>query len=448
MGISLNDLVYYRKENNKVLLLNKETGRWYVGNDDNNTLDAILSGDQDAFKSELYHHLVQQNILCTHPEEIKIEQPYSESLGLLILDTTVMCNLACKYCFVDAPPKGRNMTLETAVHALQKALNYNKCADVLTIEFSGGEPLVNFEMIKNFVPIADNMAKKMGKKLTYTIQTNGTLLTDEIITFLLDHNVNIGISVDGEANIHDANRIFHDGSGSLSTIIHNIELLQSRGGHVSILAVISSIQQYESVINFATSHNISDIRTNLVTKAGRAKDNDNFALEYISIAEKFIEVADRIFHGNLKIKDATLTFFLWNLLLMQPHMCFRSPCGAGTNQISITSTGDIYPCQGWRNIHDSPIGNVNEDTDLETLLTNSIRVQELRNHITRTSPSCLSCNWKMFCGVCPREIYSEVGSVHGQIGQCIFEGKVFESLMWKFYDCHDEIKRYLAETVN
>lgn len=448
MNISLNDLVYYRKENNKVLLINKETGRWYVGKDENNILDDILDGKQDAFKSEIYHQLVQQNILYTRPEEIEIEQPYSEILGLVILDTTIMCNLACKYCFVDAPPKGSKMNLYTAIHALEKVLNYNKCAEVLTIEFSGGEPLVNFEMIKDFIPIADNMAKEMGKKLTYTIQTNGTLLTDEIITFLLDHNVNIGISIDGEAEVHDANRIFHDGTGSLSTIIRNIELLQTRGGHVSILAVISSVYQYESVIKFATAHNISDIRTNLVTKAGRAKKGDSFSLEYIAMADKFVEVADRILHGELKIKDATLTFFLWNLLLMQPHMCFRSPCGAGTNQISITATGDIYPCQGWRNIHDSPVGNVNDNTDLNTLLMNNNRVQELRNHIVRTSPSCQDCNWKTFCGVCPREIYSETGSVHGQIGQCIFEGRVFEALMWKFYDCHDEIKRYLSETVN
>lgn len=439
----MGDLIYYRKDDNKVLLLNRETGRWYVDKDENFIFENILNEREKFTESEIYRRLVNQNILNTNPETIEVEQPYSDTLGLLILDTTIMCNLACKYCFVDAPPTGADMTLDTAIHALRKALMYSKCANVLTVEFSGGEPLINFDMIKKFVPIANNIANQIGKKITYTIQTNGTLFNDEIIAFLLEHNFDIGISVDGESDIHDENRIFHNGTGTLSTISNNIRLLQDRGGHISILSVISSTRQYESIINFITEHNITEIRTNLVTKAGRAKDKGVFSLEYVALADKFIEVAERIFSGKLKIRDATLTFYLWNLLLVQPHMCFRSPCGAGTNQISVASNGDIYPCQGWRNIHDAPIGNVNEGADLDTLVMNSNRVQGLRNHIVRTNPECMTCNWKVFCGICPREIYSETGSINGMIGQCIFQNRVFESLIWKFYDYSDEIKCYL-----
>ena len=86
-------------------------------------------------------------------------------------------------------------------------------------------------------------------------------------------------------------------------------------------------------------------------------------------------------------------------------MCFRVPCGSGRNQISITASGEMYTCQEWRNIHDAPIGNVNVDTDLDMKLIENKRARELANRDVNKSEVCKKCDWKTFCGICPREIY-------------------------------------------
>jgi len=335
------------------------------------------------------------------------------------------------------------MRIETAMNALELALDYPACADILTVEFSGGEPLLNFKLIRDFIPRANKMAETKGKKLSFSIQTNGTLFNDENIIFLKDNNVDIGISIDGTADVHDKNRVFPNGTGSNAIIVANISKLRQHGITPSLLAVVSSAEQYDSVVQFANENSIKEIRTNLVTKAGRAEGKDEYTVDYEALADKYIKVCQDILEGKLQVNDATLTFFLWNLILNQPHMCFRSPCGAGKNQVSVTSDGNLYPCQGWRNIHDKPLGNVNELKSLKETLDFSERVNGLRKHNVRCLEICQECECKAFCGVCPREIYTETGSLNQRIGVCSFQRKVFSELMWLFVEYEDQIKEYL-----
>ena len=404
MKISKEDIVLW-KNADKVLILNRETGSWFVGEDQYNDIEKCLNGEitlEKAKDCKLVEKLINENILFTDKGKSIIEKPYVDQLGLLILDTTNRCNLACKYCFVNATDSGVMMSLETALKALRAVLDSSKCADVLTIEFSGGEPLLNFSMIEQFIPKANKMAEKKKKKLTFSIQTNATLLNEHIMTFLIENKVNVGVSIDGEKEYHDKNRVFSDGIGSLDVITKNIKEFKNKGGQVSVLAVISSVQQYESVIKYAIENGIESIRTNLVTKIGRAEEKKEFDLEYMELADKFIEVSDKMICGEIKLHDVTLSHFLWNLVQVQPHMCFRVPCGSGRNQISITASGEMYTCQEWRNIHDAPIGNVNVDTDLDMKLIENKRARELANRDVNKSEVCKKCDWKTFCGICPR----------------------------------------------
>lgn len=429
-----------KQREGKILVINPNTGAWYVGKDNTEHQKEIVN--IDAIENiELYRKIEKEGLI--NNDSIAIDQPFSDELTLLILDTSKACNLACKYCFVDAPSSGMNMTKEIALKALNLALEYPLCSDTLTVEFSGGEPLLNFELIRNFVPEALAIAQNMKKNLTFTIQTNGTLINQDIIDFFKRYDFKVGISIDGTKEFHDKNRVFADGTGSCDTIIKNIRLLSSNDCTPSILAVISSPEQYESVINFAMENNIEEIRTNIVTKAGRAEGNNSFSVDYVSLADKFILIAKEILSERLKIHDATLTFFLWNLILSQPHMCFRSPCGSGKNQISVTADGLIFPCQGWRNIHDKPIANVLGIDKLEKELKNNARVYELNNHDVKKIKICKECTYKMFCGVCPREIYTEKHSMNETIDFCVFQNKVFEELMWMFDEYSNSIKAYL-----
>lgn len=442
--MDIRDLLYRRREN-EIILLNRETGKWYVGKDEERIVEKLINtaGGSVDFEKNLVKKLIQENILITNSENVSIEQPDSELLSLLILDTTNKCNLACKYCFVSATEEGIFMPIDTAINALKLALNHPQCAQTLTIEFSGGEPMLNFDLIEKFVPIAEKMAEDRGKNLTFTIQTNGTMLNKKNMDYLLQHRFNVGISIDGMEEIHDKNRVFANGNGSLGVIRKNIRRFMELGGNVSILAVISSVEQYDSILQFALENGIKDIRTNLVTQIGRAMGKEEFAIEYKKLADKFVEVSKRILRGELKINDATLTFYLWNLLMLQPHMCFRSPCGAAKNQISVTAFGEVYPCQSWRNVKDIPMGNVNEENNLENMISKSKRAKELRERNVRDIEPCKKCEWKMFCGVCPREVYSCKGNIYDKIPQCIFQNNVFEALIWEFGKNQEGIRKYL-----
>lgn len=440
--------IVIKQKGDKTLALNRNTGMWYVGKSDNEVIKDILYYGIDKLPSNLqtYETLSAAGVI-SDKDSGEVEQPHSSELSLLILDTTSRCNLSCKYCFVSAEQEGTDMTLEIALSAISLALDYPNCSDTLTIEFSGGEPLLNYDLIEELIPKAKTLALEKSKSVNFTIQTNGTLLTEEIALFLKENDVEIGISMDGTKEEQNKYRVFNDGSGSYDIIKRNICKIKSECCDASILSVVSSAKQYDSIIRLATENDIKYIRTNIVMPIGRAEINSDFESnesKLSDIADKFLCVSHDVLSGEDTVNDATLRFYLWNLLLWQPHMCFRSPCGAGKNQISVTSNGDIYPCQEWRNIHDIPIGNVMSEIPLKSILENSDRVKSIQEKDTKKTELCHECDWKMFCGICTREIYSKSPEMDEKIPQCEFQGKVFEGLIYEFADYSDNIKKFIT----
>jgi uncharacterized protein len=127
------------------------------------------------------------------------------------------CNLRCSYCYGDKGKfgsEGACMTKEVAEKAIRFLVEKSKIinSQYFLITFFGGEPLLNFELIK-FV-IEFNKTEYPDKEFTYTFTTNGTLFTHEIIDYIKSNNVSILISIDGDKKIHDSSRVFEDGKGS------------------------------------------------------------------------------------------------------------------------------------------------------------------------------------------------------------------------------------------
>jgi len=444
----MNNNIIIKHKEDITFVLNCNTGMWYVGKSDDEVIEDIKLYGIDSLpkESRTYETLTTANIISNDSSGC-VEQPHSDKLSLLILDTTSRCNLSCKYCFVNAEQDGIDMSLEIALSAIILALEYSNCADTLTVEFSGGEPLLNFGLIKELIPQAKTHASSKEKSINFTIQTNGTLLTEEIAIFLKENNVEIGISMDGTEEEQNKYRVFHDGSVTYDIIKKNISKMRSLGCDASILSVVYSAEQYDSIIKFAIENDIKYIRTNIVMPIGRAEEYSIFESnehKLSGIADKFLNVAHNALSTEKPVNDATLRFYLWNLLLWQPHMCFRSPCGAGKNQISVTSNGDIYPCQEWRNIRDTPIGNVLKGIPLKSILENSDRVKSIQARDTKKAEMCRECDWKMFCGICTREIYSKSPTMDKKIPQCDFQNKIFEGLIYEFAENSDSIRRFIT----
>lgn len=152
--------------------------------------------------------------------------------SMMILGLTERCNLRCEYCCFSGQFEGwrshgtGSMTFDIAKKAVDEHLQTEQPDNLCAVSFYGGEPLLEFELLKDSVLYAEEQSLKLGKKPTFTITTNGTLLNDEIIHFLVEHDFLIMISLDGPKEAHDRYRVFagNDGrKGSFDTVMKNID---------------------------------------------------------------------------------------------------------------------------------------------------------------------------------------------------------------------------------
>lgn len=329
-------------------------------------------------------------------------------------------------------------------------MSLDNISSPLTVEFSGGEPLVNYVLIRNIVSKYRQMASKKNIELRFAIQTNAVLLTKEIVEFLVRENFSIGISIDGPEE-WSRNRLDSKGNSVFNNIMEKIHYLKGVNANISVLGVIYHPNQYDSFIKFALQHEIKNFRLNTLTNIGRSvKTMDaTSSVSYIpeDYAKAYIKMAQLLITSDLYsgFKEANLTYFLWSLLAWQPHMCFRTPCGAGKNQLHLSAYGEFYPCQDWRSVNDSKISDVRGELDLSVAILNHDRTQILtkpNSHLYREM--CEDCEWECYCGTCAREIFTEYKGDSEKIGMCRFNNQVYEQLCWLFFDYKDEVLGYLG----
>lgn len=156
----------------------------------------------------------------------------------LWLSLTEACNLKCRYCFGEYGNNvvANTMSIETARTCIDYFFKHaNKYVDHYSVRFFGGEPLLNKNVLRYSIDYINDWSQKVGKKIYYLITTNGTLMDSEIMQVIIDNNVGVNISIDGDKRSHDYNRIFKDGSGSFNKVIQCINELRNRN-YYKILA--------------------------------------------------------------------------------------------------------------------------------------------------------------------------------------------------------------------
>ena len=165
-----------------------------------------------------------------HPETENLHLLAEHYMGNLILQVTQQCNLRCKYCaysgnYYNRSHTSNRMDFETAKKAIDFYLKRSEKADQLVLSFYGGEPLLEFELIKKCVSYI--LQRKGDKKILFTMTTNGTLMTEDVIEFLVKYEFNLMISLDGDKKSHDINRRFKTGKGSFDIILENVSRLKA-----------------------------------------------------------------------------------------------------------------------------------------------------------------------------------------------------------------------------
>lgn len=276
------------------------------------------------------------------------------------------CNLSCKYCFAGKGKykgKAEYMPFEVAKLAVDFLIKNSGNRKILEMDFFGGEPLMNLDVVKKTVDYAKEQGKIYGKKFLFTLTTNGVLLNEETAKYLNDEMENVVLSVDGRREVHDGVRKTVNGKGSYDVIIENIKRFVKMRGDRRFY-----------VRGTFTNKNL-DFGNDVLALADMGLDQ--ISLEpvvlpetdelYISkndlpaIKAEYVRLA-KIYSERRKKGEKLFNFFHFNIDL-EGGVCLRkrvSACGAGNEYFSVTPSGDIFPCHQFADKPEFKMGNVFE----------------------------------------------------------------------------------------
>ena len=312
--------------------------------------DEIISNNKnDKFFIDLLTNAIKNS------EEATLRTVTGE-LKSIILNISGSCNLRCAYCF--AKQNGNfnfsNMSVEQGLKIIDFAVNKNILVKKFDICFFGGEPMLMFKTMKEIVEIIENKYKEIS--FGYSITTNGTIVSDEIINFLKEHNFSLLVSFDGQTN----NRPFSSGENSANQVLSNIEKLTKAGVPIILRSTITSnsteicetFQFFENLkipFAFTFAYNSVNKEHNLSNYShDELQSIDNQLNELIKYYEDII-YNDKICYCQTIIEN-----------LSDVHFRILNPlaCAAGFSSFTVNADGSIYTCQHFANNIDDAVAEI------------------------------------------------------------------------------------------
>ena len=344
-------------------------------------------------------------------EEVRVYPPKSNEVKALCLHICHDCNLRCRYCFADEGAyhaKREFMSLDVAKKAVDFLIENSGNRKVLETDFFGGEPLMNFDVVKKTVLYAKEEAAKRGKKFLFTLTTNGLLLTGEIADFLNEEMENVVLSLDGRKEVHDAVRKTANGKGSFDLVIENLKnFVKIRGDkhyYVRGTFTAKNLDFGNDVLFLADSGfdsiSMEPVVTDIPDLAITGKELPAICREYDRLCDEFLA---------REAEGKGFNFFHFNVDLEGgPCLSKRvSACGAGNEYFSVVPNGDIYPCHQFAGDRDFRMGSV-----FEGKLDEKIRAQ-FRDSCLFTRKKCDGCFAKYICsGGCSANNYHFNGDIN------------------------------------
>lgn len=322
------------------------------------------------------------------------------------------CNLRCGYCFAsqgDFQGTRSMMSPEVGKKALKYLAENSGNRKNLEVDFFGGEPLMNFETVKELVYYGRSLEKIHDKHFRYTITTNGVLLNDEVIDFCNEHMDNIVLSLDGRKEVNDRMRPTISGGGSYDVIVPKFKkMIEKRGTkdyYIRGTFTKLNLNFAADVRHFAELGFKSTSMEPVVSEPGLPYTIEESDLEIIY--EQYEILAEEMLkqHGT----DKEFSFFHFNVDLDQgPCLIKRlTGCGAGSEYAAITPEGDIYPCHQFVGDEDFRMGSVMDetfDTEMGTVFKNA--------HVYNKE-ACKTCWARFYCsGGCHANAYNFNGDIN------------------------------------
>ena len=343
----------------------------------------------------------------------KLKEKTSGVVKALCLHIAHTCNLNCSYCFASQGKyhgERAVMSYEVGKRALDFLVENSGSRRNLEVDFFGGEPLMNFDVVKQLVAYARSIEKEKGKHFRFTLTTNGLLIDDDVIDFANRECSNVVLSLDGRKEIHDRFRVDYAGNGSWERIVPKFKkLVDSRGGKNYYM---------RGTFTHANPDFLKDIQTMLdlgftelsmepvVCAAGDPSEltEDDKAI----VCKQYEELAALMLQRDREGKP--FTFYHYMIDLTGGPCIYKriSGCGSGTEYMAVTPWGDLYPCHQFVGEEKYLLGNIWDG------VTNKCAQCEFADCNVYARPECRDCWAKLYCsGGCAANAYHATGSVKG-----------------------------------
>lgn len=322
------------------------------------------------------------------------------------------CNLACKYCFAEEGEyHGRRalMSFEVGKKALDFLIANSGNRRNLEVDFFGGEPLMNWQVVKDLVAYGREQEKIHDKNFRFTITTNGVLLNDEIQEFVNKEMDNVVLSLDGRQEVNDHMRPFRNGKGSYDLIVPKFQkLAESRDQqkyYVRGTFTRENLDFSKDVLHFA---DLGFEQISIEPVVGEDTDFYSIQKEHLpQIFEEYDILAKELIKREKEGRGVNFFHFMIDL---DGGPCISkrlSGCGSGTEYLAVTPWGDLYPCHQFVGDEDFLMGNVDDG------ITRPEIAEEFRGCSVYSKDKCKNCFAKFYCsGGCMANAYKFHGSIH------------------------------------
>ena len=331
----------------------------------------------------------------------------------LCLHVAHTCNLNCAYCFAS---QGRYhgeralMSFEVGKQALDFLAAHSGTRKNLEVDFFGGEPLMNFGVVKQLVAYAREMEKTCGKRFRFTLTTNGMLIDDEVIDFANRECSNVVLSLDGRKEIHDALRVDYAGRGSYDVIVPKFRrLVEKRGGKNYYMRGTFTHANPDFTNDLFHMADLGFTELSMEPVVCAPGDSAALTDEDIEIVKKQYEIL-AVEMLRRKREGRPITFYHYMLDLENGPCIYKrlSGCGSGTEYMAVTPWGDLYPCHQFVGEEKYRMGDVWQG------VTNTALREEFRACNAYAREECRDCWARLYCsGGCAANAFHASGSIRG-----------------------------------
>ncbi len=429
----------YRPVGEKTVITGLD-GSWLVLDDDEFTRFATgtVEPDTELEKKLKEGHFLREGFdVNAAAERLRKRKTFvGTGPNLHILVVTLRCNETCVYChssrsLMDATDT--DMTEETAEQAVNLALA--STSPSVTLEFQGGEPLVNWPVVKHVIEYALERNEEIGKQIEFTLVSNLSMMDEEKFQYLLDHKVQICTSIDGPPELHDKQRKLPGLSAhekATEWIARVNQAYKERGLDPDVYHVEALLTTTRDTLPYWKE--VVDTYVGLGCRALFLRPLDPFGfagksgprLEYprgdfMEYYQKAVDYMLELNKQGVQILERYAAIFLTKILGGEDpnYLDIRNPCGAGIGQVAYNYDGGVFTCDEGRMLHEMgddtfKIGEASEATYRDLMGHPTVRALAIASNLD-VQPDCVNCAYQPYCGVCPVHSHKTQGHYFGRM---------------------------------